>query len=125
MATQTLEFNAATGLTISCKLFALESDVVVATATATEKTNDKNRYSVVYTDIPAGTYRLNGFVSSIGGFVNEQYILTLSTNTFHPSTGVAASPQEIAAELEREIGPLYKLYRKFDGIDKIIKWLRK
>ena len=84
MATQTLEFSAGTGLTISCKLFAVASDTVVATATATEKTNDKNRYSVAYTDVPAGAYRLNGFVSGVGGFVNEVYDLTLSTATFQP-----------------------------------------
>lgn len=84
MATQTLEFSAGTGLTISCKLFAVASDTVVATATASEKTNDKNRYSVAYTDVPAGTYRLNGFVSGVGGFVNEVYDLTLSTATFQP-----------------------------------------
>jgi hypothetical protein len=84
MATQTLEFNAGTGLTISCKLFAIGSDTVVATATATEKTNDDNRYAVEFTDIPAGAYRLNGFVSSVGGFANEIYDLTLETATFYP-----------------------------------------
>jgi hypothetical protein len=99
MATQTLEFSAGTGLTISCKLFAIGSDTVVATATATEKTNDKNRYSVSYTDIPAGSYRLNGFVSSTGGFANEVYDLTLSTATFQPRSEQAASgssPGDIA-----------------------------
>jgi hypothetical protein len=84
MATQTLEFNAGTGLTISCKLFAVGSDTVVATATATEKTNDDNRYAVEFTDVPAGAYRLNGFVSSVGGFANEIYDLTAETATFYP-----------------------------------------
>jgi hypothetical protein len=84
MATQTLEFNAGTGLTISCKLFAVGSDTVVATATATEKTNDDNRYAVEFTDVAAGAYRLNGFVSSVGGFANEIYDLTLATATFYP-----------------------------------------
>ena len=84
MATQTLEFTAATGLTITCKIFAVGSGTLVDSATATEKTNDKNRYSVSYTDIPAGTYRLNGFVSDVGGFANEIYDLTLTTATFYP-----------------------------------------
>jgi len=84
MATQTLEFNAGTGLTISCKLFAVGSDTVVATATATEKTNDDNRYAVEFTDVAAGAYRLNGFVSSVGGFANEIYDLTAETATFYP-----------------------------------------
>lgn len=81
---QSLEFSAATGLTLSCKLFANGSDVVVATATATEKVNDKNRYIVTYTDIPAGTYRLNAFVGAVGGFANETFDLTLATQTFYP-----------------------------------------
>jgi hypothetical protein len=96
MATQTLEFSAGTGLTISCKLFAVGSDTVVATATATEKTNDKNRYSVAYTDIPAGAYRLNGFVSGTGGFANEVYDLTLSTATFQPRSESGVNTGSIA-----------------------------
>ena len=96
MATQTLEFSAGTGLTISCKLFAVGSDTVVATATATEKTNDTNRYSVAYTNIPAGAYRLNGFVSGTGGFANEVYDLTLSTATFQPRSESAVNTGSIA-----------------------------
>lgn len=86
MATQTLEFNATTGLTITCKLFAIGSDTVVASVAATEKTNDKNRYSVAFTNIPAGRYRLNGFVGSVGGFVNETYNLLLITAVFLPES---------------------------------------
>jgi hypothetical protein len=82
--TQTLLFNAGTGLTIVCKLFGLNSDTVVATATAVERSFDLNRYIVTFTDIPAGAYRLNGFVSGTGGFANEIYDLTLSTATFFP-----------------------------------------
>jgi len=84
MATQTLEFSAASGLTISCKLFAIGSDTVVDTQTATEKTNDVNRYSVDFVDVAAGAYRLNGFVGSDGGFANEVFDLTLTTATFQP-----------------------------------------
>jgi len=91
MATQTLEFNAGSGLTISCKLFALESDTVVATVTATEKTNDKNRYSVAFTSVAAGAYRLNGFVGAVGGFVNEVYDLLLVTDTFAPRSEAASN----------------------------------
>jgi hypothetical protein len=90
MATQTLEFSAGTGLTLSCKLFALGSDTVVDTQTASEKTNDKNRYSVAFTDIAAGAYRLNAFVGATGGFANEVYDLTLSTATFQPRDEAAA-----------------------------------
>ena len=96
MATQTLEFSAGTGLTISCKLFAVGSDTVVATATATEKTNDTNRYSVAYTNIPAGAYRLNGFVSGTGGFANEVYDLTLTTATFQPRSESSVDSGAIA-----------------------------
>jgi len=81
---QTLEFSAGTGLTLSCKLFALGSDTVVATASASEKANDKNRYAVVFADIPAGAYRLNAYVGATGGFANEIYDLTLTQTTFYP-----------------------------------------
>jgi len=84
MATQTLEFSGATGLTLSCKLFSVGSDTVVDTQTATEKTNDINRYSVDFVDVPAGAYRLNAFVGATGGFANEVYDLTLTTATFLP-----------------------------------------
>lgn len=97
MPTQTLEFTAGTGLTITCKLFAVGSDTLVASATATEKTNDLNRYSVSYTDIPAGTYRLNGFVGAVGGFANEIYDLTLTTSTFYPRSEqeVSSTPPDV------------------------------
>lgn len=97
MVTQTLEFTAATGLTITCKIFAVGSDTLVDSATATEKTNDKNRYSVSYTDIPAGAYRLNGFVGAVGGFANEIYDLTLTTSTFYPRSEqeVSSTPPDV------------------------------
>jgi hypothetical protein len=84
MATQTLEANATSGLTIVGKLFAIGSDTVVDSVTGTEKTNDKGRYSFAFTDLAAGRYRLNGFVSSNGGFINEIYHVLGSTGTFVP-----------------------------------------
>ena len=101
MATQTLEFTAGTGLTITCKLFAVGADTLVASATATEKTNDKNRYSVSYTDIPAGAYRLNGFVGAVGGFANEVYDLTLTTGTFYPRSEqeVSSTPPDVVVNV--------------------------
>ena len=101
MATQTLEFSAGTGLTLTCKLFAVGSDTVVDTQTATEKTNDINRYSVSFTDVPAGAYRLNAFVGATGGFANEVYDLTLTTATFYPRSEAAGggdvTSEDIAA----------------------------
>jgi len=103
MATQTLEFSAGTGLTLSCKLFAIGSDTVVDTQTATEKTNDKNRYSVAFTDVPAGAYRLNAFVGATGGFANEVYDLTVTTATFQPRSesfsNIETDTQDIQSRL--------------------------
>jgi hypothetical protein len=113
MATQTLEFSAGTGLTLSCKLFALGSDTVVATASATEKTNDKNRYSVAFTSIPAGAYRLNAFVGATGGFANEVYDLTLTTATFQPRS-------ESAADLSTITTQLTTIESKIDTIDNFV-----
>jgi len=98
MATQTLEFSAGTGLTLTCKLFAVGSDTVVDTQTATEKTNDINRYSVSFTDVPAGAYRLNAFVGATGGFANEVYDLTLTTSKFYPRSESAGTTAEEVAD---------------------------
>jgi len=114
MATQTLEFSAASGLTISCKLFAIGSDTVVDTQTATEKTNDVNRYSVDFVDVAAGTYRLNGFVGSDGGFANEVFDLTLTTATFQPrsesagldAAGVRSAVGLASANLDTTFGDI-------------------
>jgi hypothetical protein len=72
-------------------LFALGSDTVVDTQTATEKTNDKNRYRVNFVDVPSGTYRLNAFVGATGGFANEIYDLTFTTATFYPRKEIGLS----------------------------------
>ena len=84
MATQTLEFNCTTGFTVTAEIFAVGSVAVTASVSATEKTNDKGRYRAAFTDVAAGSYRLNAFVSSVGGFANEIYDLTLTTATFYP-----------------------------------------
>ena len=86
MATQTLEFNATPGLTLTAPLFAMGSDTVVQSVSATPKTNDKGRYVAVYTNVPAGRYRLNAFVGANGGFANETYGQELITATFFPDS---------------------------------------
>jgi peptidoglycan hydrolase-like protein with peptidoglycan-binding domain len=59
MATQTVEFSAAPGQTVTAKLFTAGSDTVVQTASAvTEGTNRDGVYSGTFTDAAAGRYRL-------------------------------------------------------------------
>lgn len=59
MATQTIEFAAATGETITAKLYAAGSDTVAATASSvTEQTNRKGVYYASVTSSLAGVYRL-------------------------------------------------------------------
>lgn len=82
MATQTVEFQAASGQTITAKLFTPGSDTEVASASATERTNDKGTYRVDYTDVAAGTYRLKGLVSSTA-VCAWRVDLTLATATFY------------------------------------------
>jgi hypothetical protein len=122
MATQTLEFSAGTGLTLSCKLFALGSDTVVATASATEKTNDKNRYSVAFSNVPAGAYRLNAFVGSTGGFANEVYDLTLTTATFQPRSESAVDAGGVADAVWNEP---YNQHTTAGSFGKLMDLLRK
>lgn len=82
MATQTVEFRAATGLTLTVQLFAVGSDTIVQTASScTEATNRKGTYAAVFTDPGAAEFELvalSGGVPVCRWFVT----LTLSTATF-------------------------------------------
>lgn len=82
MATQTVEFIAASGLTLTAKLFAINNDTVVQTASAVaEETNRKSVYLATFTDVPAGTYQIIGFSSGLP-VANWEVDLTLTTATF-------------------------------------------
>ena len=82
MATQTVEFRAASGATLTAKLFSVGSDTVVQTASAVvEWGNRKGTYSSLFTDVAAGEYELIAFSGSIP--VCRWFVtLTLSTATF-------------------------------------------
>lgn len=87
MPTQTLEFNATPGLTLTARLFVLGSDTIVQSVSATAKTNDKGRYFAAFTDLPIGRYRLNAFIGANGGYANETYrIPTLATAKYFPDS---------------------------------------
>ena len=59
MATQSVEFSAASGQTVTARLFSAGSDTVVQTASAvTEATNRDGVYTATFTDAAAGLYRL-------------------------------------------------------------------
>jgi len=82
MATQTIEFIAASGLTLTAKLFAINSDAVVQTASSVaEATNRKSVYEAVFTDVAAGTYQLIAY-SGANSVALWEVDLTLSTATF-------------------------------------------
>jgi hypothetical protein len=125
MATQTLEFSAGTGLTLSCKLFALGSDTVVDTQTASEKTNDKNRYSVAFANVPAGAYRMNAFVGATGGFANEIYDLTLTTATFYPREEAAAGGIDAGVIADAVWDESYNQHTTAGSFGKLMDLLRK
>jgi hypothetical protein len=106
MATQTVEFRAATGLTITAKLFSAGSDTEVASVSATEATNRKGTYRAAYTDVAAGEYQLIAFDSQPIPVASWWVTLTLTTATFvvyekadtrdlATSTGVTAAFTEI------------------------------
>jgi hypothetical protein len=100
MTTQILEFNATSGLTLTAKLFAVESDTVVASVVAVERTNDKGRFRATFQDIPAGIYRLNAFIGAVGGFANEIYDLTLTNDVFLPRSEIDRLTEARAAKLD-------------------------
>lgn len=58
MTTQTVEFLAPTGQTLTAKLFAFGTDTQTASVSATEATNRKGLYTAAFTDVAAGMYRL-------------------------------------------------------------------
>ena len=59
MATQTVEFQAPTGLTLTAKLFTAGDDTVAYTASAvTEATNRKGVYAATFSSVAANTYQL-------------------------------------------------------------------
>jgi len=83
MATQTVEFAAAPGQTITAKLFAAGSDTVVQTASEVAgATNRAGVYSATFADVAAGLYRL--IATDAGGTPLAQWWvdLTLTTATF-------------------------------------------
>lgn len=82
MATQTVEFIAPSGETLTAKLFAAGSDTQVDSASSTEATNRKGTYSVAYTDVAAGTYRLIALNGSSVPLASWWVKLTLTTATF-------------------------------------------
>ena len=83
MDTQTVEFLAVYGQTLTAKLYAVGSDTLVQTASAvTEQTNRSGVYRATFTDAAAGEYELH--VATSGGIpVARWYVtLTLTTATF-------------------------------------------
>ena len=83
MATQSIEFSAASGQTVTARLFSPGSDTVVQTASAvTEATNRDGVYTATFTDAAAGAYRL--IATNSGGTLLAQWWvdLTLTTATF-------------------------------------------
>jgi hypothetical protein len=82
MATQTVEFRAAPGLTLTAKLFTAGSDTVVQTASAvTEATNRKGTYAATFTDPGAAEFELIA-LSGTTPVARWFCTLTLSTATF-------------------------------------------
>lgn len=81
MATQTVQFACVTGQTVTVKLFAADSDTVVASVSATEATNRKGIYTAAFTDVAAGTYQLIALTGSTP-LANWWVDLTLTTATF-------------------------------------------
>lgn len=75
MATQTIEFGAPAGQTVTARLFAAGSDTVVATATATARSNATGIYTAAFTDLTPGLYRLIG-TNAAGTLLCQWWTLT-------------------------------------------------
>lgn len=130
MATQTVEFRAASGLTVTAKLFAAGSDTEIASVSATEATNRKGTYVAAYTDVAAGEYMLIGIASSLpvcSWWVN----LRLSTATFqvydYPNlkldeaiktavVGIVGSGSTITSVVTSSMSPSASVANQFKGL---------
>lgn len=85
MATQTIEFGAPAGQTVTVRLFAAGSDTVVATATATARTNATGVYTAAFTDLTSGLYRLIG-TNAAGTLLCQWWVRTLAATGTYPAT---------------------------------------
>lgn len=130
MATQTVEFRAASGLTVTAKLFAAGSDTEVASVSATEATNRKGTYTAAYTDVAAGEYILIGIADSLpvcSWWVN----LRLATSTFqvydYPNfkldealktavTGVVGAASTTTSVVTSSLSPAAAVSDQFKGL---------
>jgi hypothetical protein len=130
MATQTVEFRAASGLTVTAKLFAAGSDTEVASVSATEATNRKGTYTAAYTDVAEGEYILIGIADSLpvcSWWVN----LRLATATFqvydYPNfkldealktavTGVAGAASTTTSVVTSSLSPAAAVSDQFKGL---------
>jgi hypothetical protein len=80
MATQTIEFAAPSGQTITAKLFAAGSDTVAATASSvTERSNATGVYTATVTSTLAGVYRL--VATNAAGTLLAQWWVRLANAT--------------------------------------------
>lgn len=85
MATQTIEFGAPAGQTVTARLFAAGSDTVVATATATARTNATGIYTAAFADLTPGLYRLIG-TNAVGTLLCQWWVRTLSASGTYLAT---------------------------------------
>lgn len=85
MATQTIEFGAPAGQTVTARLFAAGSDTVVATATATARTNATGIYTAAFSNLTPGLYRLIG-TNAAGTLLCQWWTRTLAATGTYPAT---------------------------------------
>lgn len=84
MPTQTFAFGYTTGQTLTAKLFAVNGDEVIATASAVAELDEaKGRYLAQFEDVAAGRYRMVIYLGEIG-VSSELYTLTETDAVFSP-----------------------------------------
>ena len=111
-ATQSVEFGASAGQTVTAKLFAAGSDTVVQTASAvTAATNRTGVYTATFTDVAAGTYRLIA-TNAAGTLLAQWWVkVALVTGTYisyempaDMSPTAAETATAVRTELSTELG---------------------
>lgn len=102
MATQTIPITALPGVDdLEIRLFSVSpTPELVDSVVAVETDDDLGRYMAVFTDLPAGRYRISGVIDEQAGFVNDFVTTQAATGTYLvDSEKVAATLEQIAEDV--------------------------
>ena len=103
MPTQTVQFRALPGLTLTVSLFNQFNDEIIETKPAAESSTRKGTYIVSYTDLEAGYYEITASVGN-ATFASYEVRIEDETNTFSAYDPIDPVVQNSIEEINTQIG---------------------